>query len=84
MSIVAKRSIVIADRKTSVSLEDQFWSGLREISLTEGKLLKNLVTEIDSQRAHGNLSCATRLCARLLSIARPDGLARRDGCHERV
>jgi predicted DNA-binding ribbon-helix-helix protein len=61
MSIVAKRSIVIGDRKTSVSLEDQFWSSLREIALTEGKLLKNLVTEIDSQRAHGNLSCAIRL-----------------------
>ena len=61
MSIVAKRSIVIADRKTSVSLEDEFWSSLREIALTEGKLIKDLVTEIDSQRAHGNLSCAIRL-----------------------
>jgi predicted DNA-binding ribbon-helix-helix protein len=61
MSIVAKRSIVIANRKTSVSLEDEFWSSLREIALTEGKLLKDLVSEIDSQRAHGNLSCAIRL-----------------------
>ena len=61
MSKVAKRSIVIADHKTSVSLEDEFWSSLREIALTEGKLRKTLVTEIDSQRGHANLSCAIRL-----------------------
>ncbi len=32
-SSVAKRSVVIDGHKTSVSLEDAFWSGLREIAV---------------------------------------------------
>ena len=31
-SLVVKRSIVIAGHKTSVSLEDSFWTGLKEIA----------------------------------------------------
>src|SRR5438128_2374605 len=31
-SLVVKRSIVITGRKTSVSLEDAFWNGLKEIA----------------------------------------------------
>ena len=31
-SPVVKRSIVIAGHKTSVSLEDAFWKGLKEIA----------------------------------------------------
>ena len=31
-STVAKRSIVVAGHKTSVSLEDAFWQGLKEIA----------------------------------------------------
>jgi predicted DNA-binding ribbon-helix-helix protein len=61
MSQVTKRSIAIGNHKTSVSLEDEFWSSLREIALTEGTNLKDLITEIDSQRDHANLSCAVRL-----------------------
>ena len=33
-SPVVKRSIVIANHKTSVSLEDAFWKGLKEIAGT--------------------------------------------------
>src|SRR3954469_18490432 len=61
MSQVTKRSIAIRNHKTSVSLEDEFWTSLREIALTERTNLKGLITEIDSQRAHANLSCAIRL-----------------------
>jgi predicted DNA-binding ribbon-helix-helix protein len=32
-SLVVKRSIVVAGNKTSVSLEDAFWSGLKKIVL---------------------------------------------------
>jgi len=59
-SPVVKRSIVIAGRKTSVSLEDAFWKGLREIASDRHLTLSALVAGIDSKRS-GNLSSAIRL-----------------------
>ena len=60
-SPVVKRSIVIAGHKTSVSLEDAFWKGLKEIAGTRDMTLSELVALIDSERRHGNLSSAIRL-----------------------
>jgi predicted DNA-binding ribbon-helix-helix protein len=60
-SPVVKRSIVIAGHKTSVSLEDAFWKGLKEIAGDRHVTLSDLVASIDSDRAHGNLSSAIRL-----------------------
>jgi predicted DNA-binding ribbon-helix-helix protein len=60
-SPVVKRSIVIAGHKTSVSLEDAFWRGLKEIAITRRMTLSDLVGAIDSERQHGNLSSAIRL-----------------------
>ena len=60
-SPVVKRSIVIAGHKTSVSLEDAFWRGLKEIADQNEQTLSDLVASIDSQRKHGNLSSAIRL-----------------------
>ena len=60
-SPVIKRSIVIAGHKTSVSLEDAFWKGLKEIADQRNVTLSDLVANIDSQRRHGNLSSAIRL-----------------------
>jgi len=60
-SPVIKRSIVIAGHKTSVSLEDAFWKGLKEIALGRRATLSDLVAAIDSERQHGNLSSAIRL-----------------------
>ena len=60
-SPVVKRSIVIAGHKTSVSLEDAFWKGLKEIAAERGVTLSELVASIDSDRRHGNLSSAIRL-----------------------
>lgn len=60
-SPVVKRSIVVAGHKTSVSLEEAFWSGMKEISASRGLTLSELVAEIDSGRRHGNLSSAIRL-----------------------
>jgi predicted DNA-binding ribbon-helix-helix protein len=61
-SLVIKRSIVIAGHKTSVSLEDAFWSGLKEIAQGDHITLSNMVGQIDTQRHHqGNLSSAIRL-----------------------
>jgi predicted DNA-binding ribbon-helix-helix protein len=60
-SPVVKRSIVIAGHKTSVSLEDAFWKGLKEIAMGRDVTLSEMVTAIDSERAQGNLSSALRL-----------------------
>ena len=58
---IAKRSIVIDGHKTSVSLEDAFWSTLKEIAQERSETLSQLVAAIDRQRQHGNLSSAIRL-----------------------
>ncbi|HZP71106.1 MAG TPA: ribbon-helix-helix domain-containing protein [Pseudolabrys sp.] len=60
-SPVVKRSIVIAGHKTSVSLEDAFWKGLKEIATGRAVTLSDLVASIDTDRRHGNLSSAIRL-----------------------
>ena len=60
-SPVVKRSIVIAGHKTSVSLEDAFWRGLKDIAVGRRVTLSDLVGAIDSDRQHGNLSSAIRL-----------------------
>ena len=60
-SPVVKRSIVIAGHKTSVSLEDAFWKGLKDIAGTRDMTLSELVATIDTDRRHGNLSSAIRL-----------------------
>jgi predicted DNA-binding ribbon-helix-helix protein len=60
-SLVIKRSIVVGGHKTSVSLEDDFWAGLKEIALRHRVTLSDLVGSIDSQRQHGNLSSSLRL-----------------------
>lgn len=60
-SPVIKRSIVISAHKTSVSLEDEFWSGLKEIAGIHKMTLSNLVSTINTQRREANLSSAIRL-----------------------
>jgi predicted DNA-binding ribbon-helix-helix protein len=60
-SPIVKRSIVVAGHKTSVSLEDAFWNGLKEIARARGLTLSELVEAIDSERTQGNLSSALRL-----------------------
>ena len=60
-SSVVKRSIVIDGHKTSVSLEDAFWSGLKEIAEAQQAPLSMVVGEIDQTRQQGNLSSAIRL-----------------------
>jgi predicted DNA-binding ribbon-helix-helix protein len=58
-SPIVKRSI--ARHKTSVSLEDAFWEGLKDIAKTKRKTLSDLVSGIDLDRERGNLSSALRL-----------------------
>jgi predicted DNA-binding ribbon-helix-helix protein len=56
-----KRSIVLAGRKTSVSLEDDFWNGLKGIAREHKMTLSDLVSDIDVRRTNTNLSSAIRI-----------------------
>jgi len=60
-SAVIKRSIVFDRRKTSVSLEDEFWMGLREIAEGRNETLCHLISNINKDRQFANLSSALRL-----------------------
>ena len=57
-----KRSVTIDGHRTSVSLEDAFWTELVSIAAQRGLSLNALVAQIDHARdAPGNLSSALRL-----------------------
>ena len=58
---VAKRSIYFGGRKTSATLEEAFWQGLREIAHRRRMTMSDLVGEIAAQHRQSNLSSALRL-----------------------
>jgi predicted DNA-binding ribbon-helix-helix protein len=60
-SRVMKRSTFVDGRKTSVTLEDEFWNALKEIAATQNVGISQLMSTIDSQRQHINLSSAIRV-----------------------
>lgn len=59
-TLSTKRSICIAEHKTSISLEDTFWATFRQVAAVEKMHLGELVALIGSQ-LQGNLSSAIRL-----------------------
>ena len=58
---IAKHSLVIAGHRTSISLEDVFWDGLKELAAERGQSVASLVLDIDSARGEANLSSAIRV-----------------------
>jgi predicted DNA-binding ribbon-helix-helix protein len=60
-----KRSVTIAGHRTSISLEREFWDGLKAIAAEDGVSLSQLVARIDNGRAGGarriGLSSAIRV-----------------------
>lgn len=58
---VVKRSVVVGGHKTSVSLEDAFWTSLKDIATRRGMSLSNQIDTIDRNRKTNNLSSAIRL-----------------------
>ena len=60
-SSIAKRSVVIGGHKTSVSLEEPFWTDLKQIAHAQHVTLSALVAQIDDTREQSNLSSAIRL-----------------------
>jgi predicted DNA-binding ribbon-helix-helix protein len=59
-SSIIKRSVNIDRHKTSVSLEDSFWSDLKEIAHAQHMTISKVIEDIDKAR-QGNLSSAIRL-----------------------
>ncbi|MGA9456734.1 MAG: ribbon-helix-helix domain-containing protein [Pseudolabrys sp.] len=60
-SSVVKRSVVIDGHKSSVSLEDSFWTELKKIAHTRQVTLSEVIGKIEATRAQSNLSSAIRL-----------------------
>ena len=58
---VVKRSLVLNGHKTSVSLEDAFWRGLRDIAQRRRLTIRQMIELIDAGRTQSNLSSAIRL-----------------------
>jgi predicted DNA-binding ribbon-helix-helix protein len=60
-SVILKRTITIAGRRSGVSLEDAFWEAMYEIAAAKGKTRLGLIRQIDNKRNNSNLSSAIRL-----------------------
>jgi predicted DNA-binding ribbon-helix-helix protein len=76
-STIRKRSIVIAAHKTSISLEDKFWNGLRALATERDLTLSALVGEIDEQRpANANLASAIRVAVLAHALTRLDTMVK--------
>jgi len=58
--VLRKRSVTIAGHRTSISLEDEFWSELVRIAGENRTSLNSMISAIDEARAT-NLSSAIRL-----------------------
>ena len=65
MSKIVKRSVVIGDQKTSISLEDEFWEELKTTAeikgMSRGELVAHVALGSGMRGSGGNLSSALRL-----------------------
>lgn len=69
-----KRSITIAGHRTSISLEEPFWTALTELAAREGKSIAGLIAAIDRTRPpDSNLSSAIRVFVLAAYRDRHDG-----------
>jgi predicted DNA-binding ribbon-helix-helix protein len=60
MTKLKRRSIVIAGRKTSISLEESFWASLQQIACFRQVTISDLITSLDGARVGNNLSSTIR------------------------
>ncbi len=56
-----KRSLTLRGHRTSVSLEDIFWSAFRDIAARKNMTINGLATEIDVDRGDIGLASAIRV-----------------------
>jgi predicted DNA-binding ribbon-helix-helix protein len=59
-SVVKKRSVALGSRKTSISLENEFWDALNLIARTRNTSISSLLKPIATERPQ-NLSSAVRV-----------------------
>jgi hypothetical protein len=70
-SLIVKRSIRIAGRRTGVGVEDAYWNGLKEIARGRDITLSDLVAAINFERKHATCrplfaySCSTTIVGKL-------------------
>jgi predicted DNA-binding ribbon-helix-helix protein len=72
-SPIGKRAVLITGRKTSVSLEDAFWSAPHEIATSGNRPLCNVMDEIETTRCGANRSAHVRLFVLEFYRAKSDG-----------
>ena len=60
-TLIAKHSLVFQGRKTSVSLEEEFWAALQENARGHNLPISELVQQIDREQNNPNLSSAIRV-----------------------
>jgi len=60
-STVKKRSIIIGNHKTSISLEDIFWASLKQIARERATTVSAIIGLLDASHERGNLSSTIRL-----------------------
>ncbi len=58
---IRRRAVTVAGHRTSVSIEDAFWTALKEIAAADGVSINALITAIDEGRTGRNLSSAVRV-----------------------
>ncbi len=56
-----KRSLTLRGHRTSVSLEDAFWTAFKEIAEREGRTINGLAADIDASRGDVGLASALRV-----------------------
>ena len=56
-----KRSVIVRNRRTSISLEDSFWDSLNAIVRMENITIGNFIEKIKTQRQSINLSSSLRV-----------------------
>ncbi len=57
-----KLSVLIdARHATSITLEDEFETALKEIARIQNRSINDIISEIDRKRHHSNLSSAVRI-----------------------
>jgi predicted DNA-binding ribbon-helix-helix protein len=60
-SLVLKRSIVIDGLKTSVGMEEPFWTAFKEIAVINKMPIRGLASQIKKDYRTNNLSSAIRM-----------------------
>jgi predicted DNA-binding ribbon-helix-helix protein len=81
-SSVVKHSVIVAGRRTSVSLENEFWKALKEIARHCKMSMSALIAEIKANQQHANLRSAIRLFVLGVYRAQSENISRAEAEHE--